>query len=144
MSNCEDKCRWEHFEHKADVGIRGFGRSKAEAFAQAAVALTAVITEPEQVEARTAVKVKCSGEDDEMLFVEWLSSLLYEMSTRGMLFGRFDVEIRDGNLKATAWGEKIDAARHSPTVEVKAATYSELSVRQDDEGKWIAQCVVDV
>lgn len=32
--------RWEHFEHGADIGIRGVGSTKAEAFAQAAMALT--------------------------------------------------------------------------------------------------------
>ena len=33
--------RWEHFEHDADVGVRGWGNTRAEAFEQAAVAMTA-------------------------------------------------------------------------------------------------------
>ena len=38
------RARWEHFPHDADVGVRGFGPTPAEAFAQAALALTAVAT----------------------------------------------------------------------------------------------------
>jgi len=29
--------RWEHFAHEADIGVRGIGASKAEAFEQGAV-----------------------------------------------------------------------------------------------------------
>ncbi len=38
--------RWEHFPHGADIGVRGFGATREQAFEQAAVALSAVITEP--------------------------------------------------------------------------------------------------
>ena len=139
------KCeRWEHFPHKADIGIRGAGATKEQAFEQAAVALTAVITEPEKVASERKVEIACQADDDELLLADWLNSLLYEMATRKMLFGRFEVRIEQNHLSATAWGEKLDVSRHTPTTEVKAATYAELSVRQDENGVWIAQCVVDV
>ena len=32
----ESKARWEHFPHDADVGVRGWGTTAAEAFEQAA------------------------------------------------------------------------------------------------------------
>ena len=44
---------WEHFEHKADIGVRGFGNTLAEAFEQAAVAMTTVVTDISQVQATT-------------------------------------------------------------------------------------------
>ncbi len=135
---------WEHFPHQADIGVRGRGRTKEEAFEQAAVALTAVITEPDKVECKEEVKISCNAPDDEMLLVDWLNRLLYEISVGKMLFGRFDVKIKEGFLNASAWGEKIDIARHNPTVEVKAATYTSLKVGRDKNGDWVAQCVVDV
>ena len=55
--------RWEHFPHGADVGIRGRGASQAEAFAQAARALTGVLVEPEDIAADTAVEIACEGRD---------------------------------------------------------------------------------
>ena len=48
---------WEHFPHQADMGIRGRGASREEAFEQAAVALTAVITDPEGVEPLVGITV---------------------------------------------------------------------------------------
>lgn len=37
--------RWEHFPHQADIGVRGMGATLAQAFEQAALALTAVIVD---------------------------------------------------------------------------------------------------
>ena len=40
---------WEHFPHGADVGVRGVAPTRAGAFEQAALALTAVVTDPAPV-----------------------------------------------------------------------------------------------
>jgi SHS2 domain-containing protein len=135
---------WEHFSHPSDIGIRGVAPTKAEAFAQAAMAMTAVITDLEKVEPKQAVDIVCEENDDEMLFIAWLSSLLYEMDARNMLFSQFEVELVEGGLKARVWGEPVDVARHEPVVEVKAATYAGLEVGRDNESNWVAQCIVDV
>jgi len=135
---------WEHFPHGADIGVRAFGRSKAEAFAMAAVALTAVIAEPDAVSGRESIEIECTAPDDELLLVEWLNAVIYESAIRRMLFSRFSVQIDNGRLNAIAWGEPIDVEKHQPAVEVKGATCTALSVNRDDEGKWVAQCVVDV
>jgi SHS2 domain-containing protein len=136
--------RWELYSHPSDIGIRGIGPTREEAFAQAALALTAVLTEPQKVEPRQAVEIECREDDDELLFFCWLSALLYEMGTRAMLFSRFEVEAVEGGIRARAWGEPVDIARHEPAVEVKAATYADLKVEQNPDGNWIAQGIVDV
>ncbi len=136
--------KWEHFPHQADMGVRGMGASKEAAFEAAAVGLTAVITDPSMVAPTHPVPIACEAPDDELLLVDWLNALVYEMATRKMLFGRFAVRFNAHSLQATAWGEPVDVARHQPAVEVKGATYTELSVKQDEQGRWIAQCVVDV
>jgi SHS2 domain-containing protein len=135
---------WEHFHHEADVGVRGLGPSAGQAFAEAAVALTAVITDPETVACRETVTVECSAPDLELLFVDWLNALVYEMATRHMLFRQFDVRLEGTTLRASACGEPIDVSRHQPATEVKGATYTQLAVHEDRPGAWRAQCVVDV
>ena len=135
---------WEHFEHGADIGVRGVGPDKATAFAQAAVALTAVITDPAGVRAEKAVELRCSAPDDELLLVDWLNALVYEMAVRRMLFSRFQVHLEDHRLRARAHGEPVDVSRHRPAVEVKGATYTCLRVGRRADGLWVAQCVVDV
>jgi len=134
---------WEHFPHVADVGVRGRGPTLARAFEAAATALCAVITDPESVEPRCAVDIDCEAPDAELLLVDWLNALVYEMATRRSLFSRFAVEIEGGRLRGRAWGEPADPARHRPAVEVKGATYTALRVAREAEG-WVAQCVVDV
>jgi len=139
-----EAARWEHFEHGADVGVRGLGATKAAAFAAAALALTAVMTDPADVAPLSPVEVAVTAPDDGLLLADWLNRVVYEMATRRMLFARFDVAIEDHRLAATLWGEPIDVARHSPAVEVKGATYTCLEVKQGADGGWAAQCVVDV
>jgi SHS2 domain-containing protein len=135
---------WEHFPHQSDIGVRGVGASPADAFEQAGIALTAVMSDPATVEPRELVTVACEAPDIELLFVEWLDRLIYEGATRKMLFGRFAVRIEGLRLQGRAWGEPIDPTRHPCVVEVKGATLTSLHVTQGADGLWTAQCVVDV
>jgi tRNA nucleotidyltransferase (CCA-adding enzyme) len=135
--------RWEHFPHGADIGVRGYGPTRADAFAQAALALTAVVADPASVEPREPVAIDCEAPDDELLLAEWLNALIWEMATRKMLFSRFEVHLDGQRLQAVARGEPVVVERHHPAVEVKGATYTALRVAEQD-GEWIAQTVVDV
>ena len=136
--------RWEHFSHDADIGVRGISTAKAQAFEQAALAMTAVITDPVGIAPIEMVEVTCEAPDDELLLVDWLNALVFEMATRRLLFSRFEVRIDGHRLFGRAWGEPVNVARHEPAVEVKGATLTSLSVQLDADGQWVAQCVVDV
>lgn len=135
---------WEHFGHAADIGIRGVGATPAQAFEQAALAAIAVITEPGWVRGVRAVQIELNSTDLELLLADWINAVIYQIATRRMLFGRFEVQLEGDQLHATAWGEPIDLPRHRPSVEIKGATYTELKVYETDAGEWVAQCVVDV
>lgn len=135
---------WEHFEHQADIGVRGVAPSLAEAFEQTALAMTAVITDLSCVAPDIDVAIECAASDKEILLVDWLNSLIYEMAIRKMLFSRFKVRIDSDKLTAIASGEAIHIQKHQPAVEIKGATYTELQVLQLPNGLWMAQCVVDV
>jgi tRNA nucleotidyltransferase (CCA-adding enzyme) len=135
---------WEHYEHVADIGVRGIAPTLAGAFEQTAIAMMAVVTDPAAIGDDTAVEIACQAPDTELLLMDWLNAVNYEMATRKLLFSRFQVHISDGHLDATAWGEAVEVARHQPAVEIKGATFTTLSVQQRDDGLWQAQCVVDV
>jgi SHS2 domain-containing protein len=135
---------WEHFPHEADMGVRGCGATKEEAFEQAAVALTAVVTDPNCIAPLKEIEVDCDAPDDELLLAEWLNALIYQMATRRMLFARFEVQITGSRLRGKAWGEPVDVGKHSPAVEVKGATYTQLNVACNENGAWVAELVVDV
>ncbi len=144
LNDDKSQAHWEHFSHGADIGVRGIGSTPDEAFEQAAIALISVIADIKKILPREPVGVTVEAPDLELLLADWLNKLVYEMAVRNMLFSRFAVHIDGDRLKATAWGETADRLRHEPAVEVKGATYTELRVAQNADGKWIAQCVVDV
>ena len=141
--NYMSKAYWEHFEHKADIGVRGFGNTLEKSFEQAAIAMTAVITDVSRVQTTATISISCSDDDNETLLYDWLNALIYEIATRKMLFSTFTVTIDKGKLTAIAAGEAIDIERHQPSVEIKGATYTELAVYQQGQ-QWVAQCVIDV
>ena len=134
---------WEHFEHGADIGVRGIASTKAGAFEQAALALTAVVTDPAGVVPRLRVDIDCRAPDDELLLAHWLNAVICEMASRHMLFAQFDVRLDGRRLHGRAIGESVSVARHHPAVEVKGATCTALRVAPQDDG-WLAQTVVDV
>jgi SHS2 domain-containing protein len=135
---------WEHFAHDADIGVRGWGRTPAEAFAQAALAMTAVITDPATIRPIQTVVIESHARNLDLLLYRWLNALIYEMATQSLLFAEYEVRIEDLRLAGVARGEKVDRARHAPAVEVKGATLTELAVVERPPGRWLAQCVVDV
>lgn len=134
----------EHFSHGADIGVRGIGRTKEQAFEQAALALSAIVTDVERIIPQDAIAIDCTAPSDGLLLADWLNGLIYEMAVRHMVFGRFAVTIEGGRLRGRAWGEKLDQARHAPVVEPKGATFTALKVDRRADGAWIAQCVIDV
>ena len=137
---------WEHFEHEADIGVRGIGKTMEEAFAEAAIALVAVSIAPEKVQAREVREIQAEAPDVELLLFAFLNEVVYAL--RRFAFARFAVRIQRAEhglkLHARGWGEPLDPKRHAPAVEVKAATLTELRVTQRADGTWMAQCVVDV
>jgi SHS2 domain-containing protein len=135
---------WEHFPHGADIGVRGRGATLEAALAGVATALTAVVADPTGVLPRVPVPVRCRAPTPDLLLLDWLNALIYEMATRAMLFSRFDIVSDGTSLEATAWGEAVDIERHRPAVEVKGATLTALGVAQAPDGDWVAQAVVDV
>ena len=135
---------WEHVEHDADIGLRASAPSREGLFEAMAEALTALITDPGMVRPLKSVSIHCEAPDDALLLTDWLNALVYEMATRRMLFGDWQVSIGNHTLDAVAMGEPVDRSRHQPVVEVKGATYTSLCVSKDITGMWHGQCIVDV
>jgi len=135
---------WEHYSHGADIGVRGFGSSAEEAFEQAAMALTAVVADISDVRQSKTVEIHCDAPDLELLLVTWLNAIIYEMAVRNMLFSKYRVVLSGLSLTGTLVGESIDVERHQLAVEAKGATVTDLKVTCNNEGRWLAQCIVDV
>jgi SHS2 domain-containing protein len=129
---------WEHFPHARRLGLRGFGSTKAEAFEQAALALTAAFTDPAAIGSWDEVVLECRGADDDALLHAWLAAVAAEMAARRMLFSRYRVYLDDGRLVGHAWG---DAAAVQPPAVVERLGEGIAGVARQEDG-WIAQALV--
>jgi len=136
--------RYEQFDHTGDVGVKVYGATWEELFANAAYALFDIIADLTQVEPKLERRVEVSGTDLEALLVKWLSELNFYFVTEQELFAQFDIqELTDTHLRAVARGEKIDPQRHEVYTEVKAVTYHQLDVKPVN-GQWTAQIIFDL
>ncbi|MFA4645864.1 archease [Pyrococcus kukulkanii] len=139
---------WEHYEHTADIGIRGYGDSLEEAFEAVAIALFDVIVNVNKVEKEEVKEIEAEGDDLESLLYNFLEELLVIHDIEGLVFRDFEVKIKKVNgkykLKAKAYGEKFDPEKHEPKEEVKAITYHDMKIEQLPDGRWMAQLVPDI
>lgn len=134
----------EQFEHTADLGLRVRSPDLNTLFAEAAECLYSAFVEDlstvHPVEERT---VEIAGNDLVYLLFDWLKELLYRFDGEGMLYGKFEVHVRENGLSARVWGEPFDPTRHPMSREVKAITYHDLIVEKSADG-WLAEVIVDI
>ena len=134
--------RFKLIEHMADTGLIASGSSLAEAFANAAYGLFAIIAEIDQVAEIESRQVELDAEDIEGLLFDWLNHLIYIFDVEGLLFKRFDItDFSEHRLRAICCGEKYNPSRHQIKTGVKSATYHMLEV---DKVKNRVQVIFDV
>jgi SHS2 domain-containing protein len=134
---------FEFIDHTADVGVIAYGDDIRQAFANAARALSSLIAEPGDLEEALYRDIDVTADDEEGLLVAWLNELIYLFDAEGLIFKSFDIgSLSSQQLRARAYGEKVDPARHQLKTGVKAATYYLLKVDKDNGGR--VQVIFDV
>jgi SHS2 domain-containing protein len=133
--------RYEEIDHTADVGIRAYGRTVDELFANAAEGMFSLIADLTKVKPVGEVEVRLEAEDLSTLLLRWLSELLYLHETQRVVFSSFEVHVVGTTLDGRARGEAIDKARHELKLAIKAVTRHGLTV---DPKKGIAEVIFDI
>lgn len=131
-----------HFEHDADIGIVGSGKTVEEAFESAAKALFSIQSTLSEIRPVQKIDIDFSEDDVEYAFVTWLNRLIYEAQSRKIAFSEFRMEREDGKWHGVAAGEHWND-HMTRGVEVKGATLTGLSVKRNGN-EWEARCIVDV
>jgi SHS2 domain-containing protein len=124
--------KYEFIEHTADIGIKAYGESVEESFANAALGMFNVMTDVSKVEPVGEYEVKVESDNLENLLVDWLGELLFLHETQDVLLSEFDVKIDGLSLDAKVKGETIDREKHELRDDVKAITYHMLEVNQEE------------
>ena len=130
----------------SDLAFEAFGDTLSEMFEAAAQALMEAMVDIKQVRPRMERRIVLRSEAMDRLLYDWLSELIYLKDAEGLLFSRFEVEIKGDSpieLSAKVSGEPINPKRQNLHADVKAVTYHLFDVIRQD-GQWKARVVVDI
>jgi SHS2 domain-containing protein len=134
---------YELIEHTADIGIRVKGEDLKSLFENTALAVFEIMAEAQDKEAvKKEIKIKLKADSLEELFINWLNELLSLSATKELIFSAFKIPRLDkNNLEAVLIGG--DIKNYRVNTEIKAATYHQLKLKQEESG-WQAEVILDV
>ena len=134
-------------DHTADIKIEAWGDTLEEAFEAAGTAFYDVMLDVNKVEKRIEKEIKVSGFDIMSLLFNWIDKLILIFELDNLVFRDFKVDIEidgeDYRLEALGFGEEYDREKHGYKVHVKAMTYHEMEV-VEEENRVVVRYVVDI
>jgi len=123
---------YEFLEHTSDAYVAAYGRTLEEAFAAAALAMSDILTDPNNIRPKVSTAVEVVADDLEALLYRWLERLLVIFEVDGLVFSKHSVKINKQDsgyiLRANVEGERFDPAIHPAEVAVKAVTYHGMKI----------------
>lgn len=130
------KKRFEFLEHTADAYIAAYGKSLAQAFENAALAMFETMTDTKGVREIEENSLEVVAKDEQDILFSWLEALLLKFEVEGMLYSRFKVNSIEKSpegyvLRARMWGEPFNRERHKSKNDVKAVTYHRMEIMKD-------------
>lgn len=140
---------FETFEHGADVGIRGYGKTPEEALSNLLKALASLLVEDLGFLEETPNKffsVEIEAEFLDELLVTFVNKVISLSALEKVLFFEFRGKLTEGQvnkLMGEVAGVPFSPEKYSYGVEVKGATFTMAKFEKKND-LFIAQCVVDV
>jgi SHS2 domain-containing protein len=136
--------QFEIIDISGDVGIKAYGRSAAEAYANAGTGMYSLITDISGVDELETVSFEVCGDSPEGLLVAYLNELIFRFDAYGFIGRRVETrEIAGRSIRVIVHGEEFDTDRHERRLLIKAATYHNIKVAQAD-GVWEVEVVFDI
>ncbi|OGY41953.1 MAG: hypothetical protein A2Y82_05220 [Candidatus Buchananbacteria bacterium RBG_13_36_9] len=139
--------KYEILEHTADIKLRSFGQNKEEVFSNMAVGMFETITDLDAIDKNDEVsrEIEADALDSPALLVDFLSKLLSLSDIGNEIYNRFEISFMQTDtetwwLKAHAYGYGVKRFK----TEIKAVTYNELKLEENEEGNWVAEVVFDI
>eukprot|EP00794_Sanderia_malayensis_P005346 gene5346-6016_t len=138
---------YEYLDHTSDIQIHSWGTSLKEAFEMAGIALFGYITDINTVEILDEEEVKAEGHDLDSLLYSFLDEVLFLFNAEPYLTCKCIniTEFDRVNFKITAkcQGEPFDLNKHPQGTEIKAITYSNMQI-YDEENSHEIYVIVDI
>jgi SHS2 domain-containing protein len=136
--------RIEPIEHTADIGLRVWADTPADAFAAIAGAMFDAMVNREHIPPRERWSIRVIADGWEDLLVAWLEELLYLYETeRAIPEACHITDIAPDHLEAELLGDYLDPTRDEQRVQIKAVTYHQLRAEETEEGFFV-QVIFDI
>lgn len=134
--------KYEVLEHKADLKIRAFGKTKEELFLNLMRGMfggAKYIAESKSEKLER--KISLESFDLPSLLVDFLSEILYLAETKKEVYQKIRFkELSDKKIKGTLFGKKLKRMG----VQIKGVTYHDLEIWQRKDGIWQATVLFDI
>jgi SHS2 domain-containing protein len=135
--------KYEFLPHTADVKFRAYGKTIEEAFSNAALALTKVITDYSKIEPKVEKTIEVSSEDEKALLYDFLEQFLILLDSEDFLLNSVKkIKIEKLKLKAVVVGD-TELDKYKTETHIKAVTYQEMEIKKE-KGKYMLQVVLDL
>ena len=142
--------KFKFLEHTADIKFQAFGRSMEEVFKNSALA-TFESVHDKNVEKILTNEIKIQGTDKENLLYNFLDEIIFLFDAEKFLISEVrNLKIKKSENKGEGSFELIgtlvgdSSEKYEIKEHIKSVTYHEMFVRENNEGQWIVQVVLDV
>ncbi|HXW69074.1 MAG TPA: archease [Dissulfurispiraceae bacterium] len=136
--------QFEILDISGDVGIRAYGKTVSEAYANAGIGMYSLITDISDVEEQESVEFEMNGDSHEGVLAAYLNELIFRFDTYGFIGKRVEVpEFSGSSMRVIVYGEEFDPDRHERRLLIKAATYHNIKIERAD-GVWEVEVVFDI
>jgi SHS2 domain-containing protein len=139
--------KFEILDISGDVGIRAYGKSCEEAFANTGIGMYNLITDIEKIAEKQTIDIEARSDSLEGLLVSYLNELIFQFDTYGFIGKRIEIVTFSNQpsafIKVKVYGEEFDPNRHERRLLVKAATYHNIKV-ENVNNNWEVEVVFDI
>ena len=122
-------------DHATDAFIEVTAKDLKEAFSVTADAVINITLDQDKVEEKEQKEFSAKGKDLRYLLFSWLEEITFVLITEGFAIRRieFDILEKDGYvIQAKAFGEPLEFTKHNFKVEIKAPTFYEMKIEQNN------------
>ena len=126
---------YKFLDHATDAFVEVTAKDLNEAFLVTANAVINITLDQDKVEEKEKIEFSASGKDLRYLLFSWLEEITFVLITQGFAIKRIDFEILEKNgylIMAKAYGEPLDLKKHNFKVEIKAPTFYEMKIEQNN------------
>ena len=106
----------------ADIAFEAYGKTLNEVFENSAYAFFDMTCNPKTIKQKIKKVVNIKAENEQDLLYNFLSELIFLKDSKQLIFSKVKVNIKNNELEATLFGDKINPEKQELRNDIKAVT----------------------